>query len=71
MLSPAQMDSLLKEDKGEYVLVDIKERREFNEVHILLAINIPVHIVASISYGLPKKVVYCNKESRIIERTGN
>ena len=45
--------------KGEYVLVDIKERREFNEVHIPSAINFPVHIFASISYGLPKKKDYC------------
>jgi len=67
MLSPAQVESLLKEDKGDYVLVDVREPVEFNEGHIPSAINIPVDIFASKSDVLPKEkkiIVYCNTGSR-------
>ena len=67
MLSPAQVESFLKEHKGDYVLVDVREAGEFNEGHIPSAINIPVDVFASKSDLLPKEkkiIVYCNTGSR-------
>lgn len=66
-LKPAELDTLIKAAKKDYVLVDVRDEMEFAEGHISTAINIPAETFASKSGILPKEkkiIVYCNTGSR-------
>ena len=66
-LKPADIDRMLREKKGDFVLVDVRDAGEFKEGHIPTAINIPSETFASGSGVLPKEkkiIVYCNTGSR-------
>lgn len=66
-LKPADIDRMMREKKGDFVLVDVRDPSEFKEGHIPGAINIPSETFASGSGVLPKEkkiIVYCNTGSR-------
>jgi rhodanese-related sulfurtransferase len=66
-LKPAEIDSIIREKKTDYVLVDVRDPSEYKEGHIPAAINIPSETFAAGSGVLPKEkkiVVYCNTGSR-------
>jgi rhodanese-related sulfurtransferase len=66
-LSAAALEKILKEKKGDYVLVDVRDEFEFAEGHIAGAINIPAETFAVKSGVLPKDkgiIVYCNSGGR-------
>jgi rhodanese-related sulfurtransferase len=67
MYHPAELESLIKEHKSDYVLVDVRDESEYKEGHIPTAINIPAETFALKSEVLPKEkkiIVYCNTGSR-------
>ena len=66
-LKPAEINSMIREKKTDYVLVDVRDVSEYREGHIPTAINIPSESFASGSGVLPKEkkiIVYCNTGSR-------
>jgi len=66
-VSPKDVAALVKEHPTEYVLVDVRETKEFAEGHIPGAINIPLATFAANSGVLPKEkgiIVYCNTGRR-------
>jgi len=66
-LSAAALEKLLREKKGDYLLVDVRDEFEFAEGHIAGAINIPAETFAARSGVLPKEkgiIVYCNSGGR-------
>lgn len=66
-ISPADLDALIKSDAATFTLVDVRDAEEFNEGHILGAINIPVADFAAQSGVLGKEkkiIVYCNSGGR-------
>jgi rhodanese-related sulfurtransferase len=66
-LKPVELDALIKANKEDYVLVDVRDEAEFKEGHIPSAINIPAETFAAKSAILPKEkkiIVYCNTGSR-------
>ena len=66
-LTPRKIQSIIEDNKKEYVIVDVRDEDEFEAGHIPTAINIPADTFAAQSGILPKKkkiVVYCNTGSR-------
>jgi rhodanese-related sulfurtransferase len=66
-LKPAELSNLIKQGKGGFVLVDVRDQAEFREGHIPSAVNIPAETFAMNSDVLPKDkkiIVYCNTGSR-------
>lgn len=67
MLKPAELKKIVDAKDASYVIVDVREPKEFAEGHIPGAINIPMEQFASQSEKLPKEkkiIVYCNSGSR-------
>jgi len=63
----ADLAQLIRENKGDYVLVDVRDSAEYREGHIPTAINIPAETFSTQSGVLPKEkkiIVYCNSGSR-------
>ena len=66
-LKPAEVKALIDAAKDDYVLVDVRDEKEYAEGHIPTAINIPVDGFATGSSVLPKEkkiIVYCNSGGR-------
>ncbi|UFS70062.1 sulfurtransferase [Geomonas sp. RF6] len=66
-VAPNDLATLLKEKQAEYVLVDVREPKEFTGGHIPGAVNIPLGTFAANSGSLPKDkgiIVYCNTGKR-------
>ncbi|MEW6117260.1 MAG: rhodanese-like domain-containing protein [Nitrospirota bacterium] len=66
-LKPADIKKLIDQNKGDYVLVDVRDASEYKEGHIPGAVNIPADRFASAQDILPKEkkiIVYCNTGSR-------
>jgi rhodanese-related sulfurtransferase len=66
-LKAAELDTLIKAGKQDYILVDVRDEMEFAAGHIPGAINIPAENFASAAGILPKEkkvIVYCNTGSR-------
>lgn len=66
-LSATALEKVLREKKGDYVLVDVRDEFEFADGHIAGAINIPAETFAAKSGVLPKDkeiIVYCNSGGR-------
>jgi len=66
-VKPADLARLIRENKGDYVLVDVRDSAEYREGHIPTAINIPAETFSTQSGVLPKEkkiIVYCNAGSR-------
>lgn len=62
-ISPAELQTLLREKKDDYLLVDVRDEFEYAEGHIPGAVNIPAANLAGKSVVLPenkKIIVYCN-----------
>jgi rhodanese-related sulfurtransferase len=67
LIIPAQLHNLLKANKAEVVVVDVRDKYEYDEGHIPGAIYIPAATFAAGSGVLDKKkkiVVYCNAGGR-------
>lgn len=67
MLKPSEVKSIVDAKNPAYVIVDVREPKEFAEGHIPGALNIPMEQFAAKSDVLPKGkniVVYCNSGSR-------
>ena len=67
IIKPADLKKMISENKGDFVVVDVRDPAEFKEGHIPGAINIPSETFASGSGVLPKEkkiIVYCNTGSR-------
>lgn len=66
-LKPGEVKRLIDGDRGQYVLVDVRDEAEYREGHIPTAINIPAENFASKQDILPKEkkiIVYCNTGGR-------
>lgn len=66
-VKPADLVQLIRENKGDYVLVDVRDPSEYREGHIPTAVNIPAETFSTQSGVLPKEkkiIVYCNTGSR-------
>jgi rhodanese-related sulfurtransferase len=66
-VKPANLAQLIRENKGDYVLVDVRDPSEYQEGHIPTAVNIPAETFSTQSGVLPKEkkiIVYCNTGSR-------
>jgi rhodanese-related sulfurtransferase len=66
-VKPADLKKMIDENKQDFVLVDVRDPKEYGEGHIPTAINIPAETFASQSGILPKEkkiIVYCNTGSR-------
>ncbi|MGA7828684.1 MAG: rhodanese-like domain-containing protein [Geobacteraceae bacterium] len=66
-LSAADLNTMIKSNEKDYLLVDVRDEAEFKEGHIPTAINIPTENFATKSEILPKGkkiIVYCNTGSR-------
>jgi rhodanese-related sulfurtransferase len=67
IIKPADLKKMISENKGDFVVVDVRDPAEFKEGHIPGAINIPSETFAAGSGVLPKEkkiIVYCNTGSR-------
>jgi len=67
MLKPSEVKSIVGAKNPAYIIVDVREPKEFAEGHIPGALNIPMEQFAAKSDVLPKEkniVVYCNSGSR-------
>lgn len=62
-IGPLELERVLRENKGEYLLVDVRDEVEFAQGHIPGAVNIPAASLAGRQLTLPedkKIIVYCN-----------
>lgn len=66
-VKPADLKKMIDERRQDFVLVDVRDAKEYAEGHIPTAINIPAETFAAGSGVLPKEkkiIVYCNTGSR-------
>ena len=66
-LKPAEINDMIRKQKTDFVIVDVRDPSEYREGHIPTAINIPSEIFSARSGILPKEkriIVYCNTGSR-------
>jgi len=67
IIKPADLKTMIGENKQAFVVVDVRDAAEFKEGHIPGAINLPSETFAAGSGVLPKEkkiIVYCNTGSR-------
>ncbi len=64
-IKTSEVKALIDNKDESYVIIDVREESEYNEGHLIGAVNIPLGNIESIDYDKEKTlIVYCRSGSR-------